>query len=305
MARSATFLPMSGTQSALSRPTPSDPALVAAIERALLEFLSSAPMPDRLRQACVHAVLAGGKRVRPMLVIECARACGASESDAMPAAVAIELVHAFSLVHDDLPALDNDAMRRGQPTCHVAFGEAMAILAGDNLLALAMLSAARAPRNSGEIQRDLADATARMINGQVYDTLRDFAAGSQPAEQLELVHRNKTGALLECACRIGAVSAGADGPRVAAVAEFGATLGLMFQIVDDLIDATQSAEHAGKATGKDAAAGKLTFPTIHGIERSMALVEELRVRAHGLLAGAGLESGSLAALVEYLAARTR
>ena len=293
----------------MSASPPIDQLLVAEIERELLAFLDASDMPRNLRAACRHALLAGGKRVRPVLVLECARALGGRVADAMPAAVAIELVHAFSLVHDDLPALDNDSMRRGKPTCHVAFGEAMAILAGDNLLALATAAAAAAPHNALEIQRSLADATLRMINGQVYDTLRGFPDDASPEAQLELVHRNKTGALIEVSCRMGALSACERGPRldtlVDALAGFGATLGLMFQIVDDLIDATQSSEHAGKATGKDAAAGKLTYPAVHGVARSRAEVERLRADAHAALSKAGVTSGALTALVEFLASRTR
>lgn len=284
---------------------PLDPALLDAIERALLGFLEGHPLPTNLRAACLHAVLAGGKRLRPVLVLECARAAGGSLDDAMPAAVAIEFIHAFSLVHDDLPALDNDLLRRGKPTCHVAFGEAMAILAGDCLLSLAPIAAARCPRNGGQIVQELMQATVRMINGQVYDTLKGFPEGLSDREQLELVHHNKTGALLQCSCRMGALAAGADAPTLAALTSYAESIGLMFQIVDDLIDATQSAEHAGKATGKDADAGKLTYPVVHGLAGSQREVERLRTEALAALAPLGERGARLAALVEYLAARTR
>ncbi len=284
---------------------PLDPALLDAIERALLGFLEGHPLPTNLRAACLHAVLAGGKRLRPVLVLECARAAGGSLDDAMPAAVAIEFIHAFSLVHDDLPALDNDLLRRGKPTCHVAFGEAMAILAGDCLLSLAPIAAARCPRNGGQIVQELMQATVRMINGQVYDTLKGFPEGLSDREQLELVHHNKTGALLQCSCRMGALAAGADAPTLAALTSYAESIGLMFQIVDDLIDATQSAEHAGKATGKDADAGKLTYPVVHGLVGSRREVERLRTEALAALAPLGERGARLAALVEYLAARTR
>ena len=288
---------------------PLDPTLLDAVERALVGFLDAHPLPDNLRAACRHAVLAGGKRLRPMLVLECARAAGGSTDDAMPAAVAIEFIHAFSLVHDDLPALDNDRLRRGKPTCHVAFGEAMAILAGDCLLSLAPITAARCPRNSAQIVQELMDATVRMINGQVYDTLKGFPHGLSDRERLELVHHNKTGALLECSCRMGALAAGADAETLSALTRFARSIGLMFQIVDDLIDATQTAEHAGKATGKDAEAGKLTYPIVHGIEGSRREVERLRAEALAALAPLATQSGDrgsrLAALAEFLAARTR
>ena len=284
---------------------PLDPTLLDAVERALLGFLEGHPLPTNLRAACQHAVLAGGKRLRPILVLECARAAGGSVDDAMPAAVAIEFVHAFSLVHDDLPALDNDLLRRGKPTCHVAFGEAMAILAGDCLLSLAPISAARCPRNGVQIVQELMDATVRMINGQVYDTLKGFPAGLSDREQLELVHHNKTGALLQCSCRMGALAAGAEAGTLAALTSYAEAIGLMFQVVDDLIDATQTAEHAGKATGKDAEAGKLTYPVVHGIDGSRREVERLHAAALAALAPLGGRSARLAALVDYLAARTR
>ena len=284
---------------------PLDPALLDAVEGALVGFLDGHPLPTNLRAACQHAVLAGGKRLRPILVLECARAAGGSAEDAMPAAVAIEFIHAFSLVHDDLPALDNDLLRRGKPTCHVAFGEAMAILAGDCLLSLAPISAARCRQNGGQIVQELMDATVRMINGQVYDTLKGFPAGLSDREQLELVHHNKTGALLQCSCRMGALAAGADAATLSALTAYAESIGLMFQIVDDLIDATQTAEHAGKATGKDADAGKLTYPVVHGVEGSRREVERLRSSALTALAPLGGRGARLGALVEYLAARTR
>jgi len=284
---------------------PLDPALLAAVESALTTFLSVQTLPENLRAACLHAVLAGGKRLRPMLVLESAMAAGGRVEDAMPAAVAIEFVHAFSLVHDDLPALDNDSMRRGKPTCHVAFGEAMAILAGDCLLSLAPLSAARCPFNGGAIGHELMDATTRMIAGQVYDTLQGFPEGLSQQAKLELVHHNKTGALLECSCRMGALAAGADAETLARLTSFGRAIGLMFQVVDDLIDATQTAEHAGKATGKDAEAGKLTYPVVHGIEGSRREVERLRLQAVDALAPLGTRGERLTKLVEFLARRTK
>ena len=220
---------------------PLDPALLDAVEAALAQFLSNQALPENLRAACMHAVLAGGKRLRPILVLESARAAGGTVDGAMPAAIAIEFVHAFSLVHDDLPALYNDSMRRGKPTCHVAFCEAMAILAGDCLLALAPVAASSAAHNAAEIQRELMSGTVRMIAGQVYDTLQGFPPGLGDGERLELVHHNKTGALLEASCRMGALAAGADADTFARLSAYGRATGLMFQIVDDLIDATQTA----------------------------------------------------------------
>ncbi|MFN9126738.1 MAG: polyprenyl synthetase family protein [bacterium] len=284
---------------------PLDPALLDAVERALGAFLAEQAIPENLRAACLHAVLAGGKRLRPILVLESAMAAGGTVTGAMPAAIAIEFVHAFSLVHDDLPALDNDTMRRGKPTCHVAFGEAMAILAGDCLLALAPVAAARAAHNASEIQRELMSGTVRMIAGQVYDTLQGFPSGLGDGQKLELVHHNKTGALLEASCRMGALAAGADAATIARLTAYGRATGLMFQIVDDLIDATQTAEHAGKATGKDAEAGKLTYPVVHGIDGSRREIARLRSEASEAIAPLGAKADRLAQLLEFLASRTK
>jgi geranylgeranyl diphosphate synthase type II len=284
---------------------PLDPALLGAVENALQEFLAGETLPENLRAACLHAVLAGGKRLRPILVLESAKAAGGSPEGAMPAAVAIEFVHAFSLVHDDLPALDNDSMRRGKPTCHVAFGEAMAILAGDCLLALAPLAGSRCRHNAAEIQRELMAATVRMIAGQVYDTLQGFPDHLSDDRRLELIHHNKTGALLEASCRMGALAAGADAETIARLTAYGRATGLMFQIVDDLIDATQTAEHAGKATGKDLEAGKLTYPAVHGIDGSRREIARLRAEAAAAIAPLGERSAQLGELLDFLANRTR
>jgi geranylgeranyl pyrophosphate synthase len=232
-------------------------------------------------------------------------ACGGSIEQALPPAAALELVHCFSLVHDDLPALDNDSMRRGKPTCHIAFGEAMAILAGDCLLALAPVAAARARHNVAEIQRELMSGTVRMIAGQVYDTLQGVPEGLPAARQVERVHHNKTGALLEASCRMGALAVNAHAEALDGLTRFGRATGLMFQIVDDLIDATQTAEHAGKATGKDADAGKLTYPGVHGIEGSRREIARLRAEAESGLAPLGARGDRLRALLDFLATRTR
>lgn len=284
---------------------PLDPGLLDAVEHALQEFLAEESLPEHLRAACLHAVLAGGKRLRPVLVLESALAAGGTVDGALPAAVAIEFVHAFSLVHDDLPALDNDTMRRGKPTCHVAFGVAMAILAGDCLLALAPLAAARSRHNAAEIQRELMSATVRMIAGQVYDTLKGFPEGLSEGRKLELIHHNKTGALLEASCRMGALAAGADADAILRLTAYGRAAGLMFQIVDDLIDATQSAEHAGKATGKDIEAGKLTYPAIHGIDGSRREIARLRTEADSAIRPLGPQAARLGALLDFLATRTK
>jgi geranylgeranyl pyrophosphate synthase len=282
-----------------------DLRLIAEVDAALTRFLDGAGLPPNLAAAAQHAVLAGGKRMRPLLVLSAADAVGGSVEAAMPAAIAIELIHAFSLVHDDLPALDNDAMRRGRPTVHVAYGEAMAILAGDVLLSLAMASAAASPQEPLRIVRELAAATTAMINGQVLDTLGGFAADEGPERRLHRVHANKTGALLVCSCRMGGLAGGADERTLAALTRWGEIMGLMFQIVDDLLDETQSAEHIGKAVGKDREAGKLTFPGVLGIEASRNEVRRLHGEARAILAPLGSRAAALDGLADVMATRTR
>jgi geranylgeranyl diphosphate synthase type II len=201
------------------------------------------------------------------------------------AAAALEMIHTYSLIHDDLPALDNDDLRRGRPTCHKVFGEAMAILAGDSLLTLAFEVLAKLDGVSAErrieLVRELATASGTvggMIGGQVNDIEGE---GKHPtAELLESIHRAKTGALLRASVRIGAIYAGADAAQLAALTSFGEHIGLAFQIVDDILDVEQSSEALGKTAGKDAAQHKITFPAVYGIEESRRMAEEERLAAH-------------------------
>lgn len=276
--------------------------MVARVDDWLAEAIGAAELPENLRAAARHAVLVGGKRLRPLLAIHCCEAVGGSMDDALPAAVAIELVHAFSLVHDDLPALDNDLLRRGQPTVHAKFGEAMAILAGDVLMSLAFEISSRVPEITGE----LAVATTRMINGQVLDTLGGFDARERDdLHRLRRIHRNKTGALITAACRMGARCGGASAAGLQAVTTFGEDIGLMFQIVDDLLDVTQSTEHLGKQAGKDESAGKLTFPGVMGVDASREEVRRLHVDARAALRPLGPSARTLEELADYMAVRTR
>ncbi len=275
------------------------------IETCLARFVHDASYSPGLRDAVGYALLGGGKRLRPLLALRCCEASGASTKDALEAAAAVEMVHAFSLVHDDLPALDNDQMRRGRPTVHVAFGEAMAILSGDALLALAMHAACSTSRNPARIAHEVTNATSAMITGQVYDTLGGFPDSMPPRERLHLVHNHKTGALIRCACRIGAICGDARAENFAAIDHWGNLIGLMFQAVDDLLDVTQSAAHIGKAVGKDADAGKLTYPSVYGIEATRLEVARLRREALATLESLGEKGEHLLAITEYLASRTR
>jgi len=278
------------------------------IERELEVRIGQAALSENLRDVVRYAVLGGGKRLRPALVVLSCESLGGDRVSAYDAACAIELIHCFSLVHDDLPALDDDDLRRGQPTLHVHAGEAMAILAGDVMVSLAFEILAQAPVNGevkGRLVAELAGATTAMITGQVYDTLGGFDLATTEAERLVLIHRNKTGALLRAACRMGAWCGVATTSQIDALSRFGESIGLMFQIVDDLLDVTQSAEHTGKATGKDEAAGKITFPGVMGIDVSRHEVERLRQESHQALSGFGTAAQPLRDLCDAMAVRTK
>jgi geranylgeranyl pyrophosphate synthase len=275
------------------------------------DWLGRRALPDNLRQAIAYSLLAPGKRIRPLLVLRCCAAVGGDERGALAPAAAVEMVHAFSLVHDDLPALDDDDLRRGRPTLHRHTSEAMAVLAGDALLGLAieLLAELAQPVDlSQRLCRELIRACNDMIAGQVQDTLPDFDPALPPLERLRTVHAGKTGALLRAACRMGALCGGADAPRLAAVTRYGEAIGLMFQVVDDLLDVTASSEELGKTAGKDAGQHKLTYAALLGVEGSRAEVRRLRdeaLEALGALEGQGGRTEPLARLCRELAARTR
>jgi geranylgeranyl diphosphate synthase, type II len=227
--------------------------------------------PPRLLEAIEYSIFAGGKRLRPALVLEVEVALsGRNSRSGLAAAGAIELIHTFSLVHDDLPAMDDDHLRRGQPTSHIKFDEATAILAGDAMTTLAFeliatdAEAAIAPRLVSELAS--AAGPGGMIGGQMLDILAEGKRLS--LDELKDVHRRKTGALIVAACRMGAFAAGADEESVAAITQFARHLGLAFQIQDDILDCTATAEQTGKATGKDAAHGKNTYPNLMGLDEA-------------------------------------
>jgi geranylgeranyl diphosphate synthase type II len=244
--------------------------------------------PATIHRAMRYSLFAGGKRIRPLLAAAAAEAVLQTPNGVENAACALELIHTYSLIHDDLPALDNDDLRRGRPTCHKVFGEAIAILAGDALLTLAFEVLAKLDHVSAECRialvRDLAGASGTvkgMIGGQVNDLEGE---GKPPtAALLESIHRAKTGALLRCSVRFGAIYAGADEDQLAALTKFGEHVGLAFQIVDDMLDVEQSSEQLGKTAGKDAAQKKITFPAVYGIERSRSMAEDERAAAHAAL----------------------
>lgn len=228
--------------------------------------------PAMIHRAMRYSLLAGGKRLRPVLCCAASEACGGTARAALPAACAVEMIHTYSLIHDDLPCMDDDDLRRGKPTSHKVFGEGIAVLAGDALLteAFAVLSRAkpRRPYGMSDLVGELARASGSrgLIAGQVADL---EAEGRKPAEApLYFIHAAKTGMLLRASLKLGAMCGRATKAQLAALDRFGFALGLAFQIQDDILDATQSAETLGKSSGKDAAAGKMTFPSLYGLEKS-------------------------------------
>lgn len=289
-------------------------APLPVIERALAEFTASLSLPPTLVSAIEYALLGGGKRFRPLLAWHACAACGTAGTAALPACVAIELVHAFSLVHDDLPALDNDDLRRGKPTLHRHADEATAILAGDAMLALAfqaLLTCIPDAALSHTLAAELAQGTMGMIAGQVYDTLGGEGAGPTPAEAVRHVHMNKTGALIRASVRMGAMCAIAAqrrsfaDPVLGALTRYGEAVGLMFQIADDLLDVEKSSDQAGKRTGKDSAAGKLTYPSVLGVAGSRSQLAALADEARDVLGPLAAGGEPLVQLMEFLAFGTR
>jgi geranylgeranyl diphosphate synthase type II len=265
--------------------------------------------PPRLMEAIEYSLMAGGKRLRPALVLESCKACSGNQSEpsqsALAAAAALELVHTFSLVHDDLPAMDDDDLRRGRPTNHKVFGEAMAILAGDAMVTMAfeIIAWDCPPELVGPLVRELALATgpAGMIGGQVLDM--DGANPPSNLSELQILHRMKTGALLTASCRMGAVAAAADDAKLSALDHFGRHLGLAFQIVDDLLDQTSTPEQLGKATNKDAARGKVTYPVLLGMDASRAEAERNLAGAMAAIAPLGSAADGLRALAQFVVER--
>ncbi|MYA08380.1 MAG: polyprenyl synthetase family protein [Holophagales bacterium] len=257
-----------------------------------------------------YSVFAGGKRVRPALVVLAGEAWGGAREDLLVGGAALEMVHTFSLIHDDLPALDDDDLRRGRPTLHRARGEAMAVLAGDALLnrAYEVLSrepASAPPERRLQAVRLVADAvgTAGMIGGQVFDLQHEGGVRRSDAESLERIHRLKTGALIEASTRLGGVYAGASPEGVEQVGRIGAELGLLFQIGDDILDEVGSSEELGKTPGKDRQAGKLTYPGLFGLEASRKKALEAADRCLALIDGLPSGRELFRALVAFLVHR--
>jgi geranylgeranyl diphosphate synthase, type II len=281
-----------------------------AVNAALDSFLPPADTrPSTIHRAMRYSLFAGGKRMRPALCLAAAEACGGNEAAAMPVACAVECIHTYSLIHDDLPAMDNDDFRRGKPTNHKVFGEGVAVLAGDALLTQAFEIAAQcqgSPRYSHrQVVLELAKAAGslQLIAGQVADLEAEGKRIS--TAQLRYIHERKTSALLCCSVRLGGMSANCPPRQLQALTDFGYHVGLAFQVIDDILDVTQTSEALGKTAGKDTKAQKATYPSIVGLEKSRRIAGDLTERAFQslrLFRGRGV---ALEALADFLLRRDR
>jgi len=279
------------------------------IERALDRHLPKAnSKPATLHRAMRYSLFAGGKRLRSILCLAAAEACRGKVSDVIPLACALECIHTYSLVHDDLPSMDNDDFRRGRPTCHKVFGDGIAVLAGDALLTIAFEIVATAkptPRyDMATLLRELAVAAGsqRLIAGQVADI--EAEGQNVKLDQLRYIHENKTAAMLKTSVRLGAMGANADPKKLRAITHFGDGLGLAFQIIDDILDVTQTTEILGKSAGKDIAAKKATYPAVIGLENSRAEARRLTRQAHEAVSiFSDSDAEPLHALANYLLER--
>jgi len=278
------------------------------IDRALDRYLPKEnTRPSTIHKAMRYSLFAGGKRLRPILCLAAAEACGGKIDNALPLACALECIHTYSLVHDDLPSMDNDDFRRGRPTCHKVFGDAIAVLAGDALLTIAFEIVSRAKFSSrynlSILLREIAVAAGsrKLIAGQVADL--EAEGRNIDMSGLRYIHENKTAAILTTSVRLGATSADATAKQLDAITKFGRALGLAFQIIDDILDVTQTTEKLGKSAGKDAAAKKATYPAVIGLEKSRREAKRLTRRAHNALSIFGEKANALHALANYLLER--
>ena len=280
----------------------------AVVDAALNRFIPSEDTsPPTIHKAMRHSIFAGGKRLRPILCLAAAEACGGSIDTAMPAACAVECLHTYTLIHDDLPCMDDDDFRRGVPTCHKVYGEGVAVLAGDALQALAFQLLAEVPSNArfnvGDYVRELAitSGSLHLIGGQVMDL--EGEGKKLPLADLRYVHESKTAALLTTSIKLGGMSAGASAEQIAALHAFGWNTGLAFQIIDDILDVTQTTEKLGKSAGKDLASEKSTYPALLGLDASRAEAHRLTTEAMNALSIFGDQAERLRQMAGYLLAR--
>ncbi|BAV92025.1 farnesyl-diphosphate synthase [Candidatus Desulfovibrio trichonymphae] len=283
---------------------------VADVEGYLATCLDDFSMPPRLKQSMLYSLLAGGKRLRPVLCMNCALLCGGTAAMVLPFAAAIEMVHTYSLIHDDLPVMDNDDLRRGKPANHKAFDEATAVLAGDALLTDAFVIMCRTPVASDRLlsalsRFALAAGSSGMAGGQEWDMIYT----GQPAtslQELQCMHAMKTGALIRASCVCGAMLAGADERALRAIDSYGTALGAAFQITDDILDVVADTASLGKPSGSDVANGKNTYPVLLGLEKSRELVcEQSEAAKAALMDFPAQKADFLLALVDYLNNRAK
>jgi len=278
------------------------------VDAALQRWLpSAAPTPRSKHEAMPSRVFPVAKRIRPILCLEAARIFGAQITPALHPACAMEFIHTYSLIHDDLPALDNDDLRRGKPTCHKKFGEAIAILAGDALLTLAFETIAASPVHAALRVSMLTEiaSSAGTMHGMVGGQVADLEAEGKTvgAEALEYIHRSKTAALIRAAITAGAICAGAPAEDVGRLRHFGETIGWAFQVTDDILDVEESSAALGKTAGKDISQQKATYPAVFGLERSHEIASELSSKAIADLAGYGARAARLREIAEFLVHR--
>ena len=278
---------------------------IKEVDRTLNQLIPKATTkPQTIHKAMRYSLFAGGKRMRPALCLAAAEACGGTWSPALPLAAAVECIHTYSLIHDDLPAMDNDDFRRGKPTSHKVFGEGIAVLAGDALLTQAFEIAAQAKATkrypTQAIIREICTASGslQLIAGQVVDLESEGKKSTQA--HLKYIHERKTSALLSCSVRLGGMSANCTPTQLGALTEFGYHVGLAFQVIDDILDVTQSTEKLGKTAGKDAAVQKATYPAIVGLEKSRKIAANLTETAFAALKPFRGKAVALEALATYL-----
>lgn len=276
------------------------------INDALEEYLPKSD--DIVSEAMKYSVRNGGKRIRPMLTLEFCKACGAEPENALPLACAVEMIHTYSLIHDDLPCMDDDDYRRGKPSCHIAFGEANALLAGDALLTLAFETAVKADIAAENIVRAVKELSYSagilgMVGGQVLDLQNENKALT--LSELEQIHNLKTGELIRVACVLGCVAAGADEEKIKSAEAYAKGIGLTFQIVDDILDVTSDAETLGKPIGSDAENQKTTYVSLLGIEKSKEVAAELTRKAKAALAVYDENTEALSLLADNLLIRKK
>jgi geranylgeranyl diphosphate synthase type II len=299
----------------MAAPTPFDLSSFLAtrtetVNAALDRFLpGEKTKPATLHQAMRYSLFAGGKRMRPAVLLAAAAACGGEEADALPLACAVECIHTYSLIHDDLPAMDNDDFRRGKPTNHKVYGEGIAVLAGDALLTQAFEIAAQAkgwpryPHRELVLELARAAGSLQLVAGQVADL--EGEGKKLAVSELRYIHERKTSALLCCSVRLGGMSANCTPARLQALTDFGYHVGLAFQVIDDILDVTQTSEQLGKTAGKDVAVQKATYPAIVGLEKSRKIAAQLTAKAFAALEPFKGKAVALESLAQYLLKRDK